>query len=168
MDDIVIRDAVGTDAVAIAALYNVHVLGTPVTFELDAVDADAMAQRITDVQARGLPWLVACDADATLLGYAYATPWKARAGYAGTVESSIYLDARACGRGLGTRLYGVLIDRLRVQGVRCVIGGAALPNPASVALHERLGFAHVGVFRAVGIKFGRAIDVGYWQLHLHS
>lgn len=166
MHDITIRDAVATDAPAIAALYNVHVLGTPVTFELEPVDAAEIARRIADVQARGLPWLVACAADGALLGYAYATPWKTRAGYAGTVESSIYLNAPACGRGLGTRLYGVLIERLRAHGVRCVIGGAAMPNPASVALHERLGFAHVGVFRAVGVKFGRAIDVGYWQLHL--
>lgn len=168
MDHITIRDALATDAAAIAALYNVHVRGTPVTFELEPVQADDMARRIAEVQARGLPWLVACAADATVSGYAYAAPWKQRAGYVGTVEGSIYLDAPACGRGLGTRLYGALIERLRAQGVRCVIGGAALPNPACVALHERLGFAHVGVFRAVGVKFGRAIDVGYWQLHLHA
>lgn len=166
MHDVVFRDATAGDSDAIAALYNVHVLGTPVTFELEAVDATEMARRIADVQARGLPWLVAHAGDGALLGYAYAGPWKARAGYAETVESSIYLDGTACGQGLGTRLYGALIDALQACGVRCVIAGAALPNPASEALHQRLGFKPVGVFRAVGVKFGRALDVAYWQLHL--
>jgi len=162
MDDIVIRDADGEDAAAIAAIYNVHVRDTLVTFELDDVAGAEMGTRIADVQARGLPWLVAEDAG-RVIGYAYAGPWKARAAYARTVESSIYLDAAAAGRGLGRRLYGALLDRLREAGIHAVIGGISLPNPASVRLHEALGFAPIGTFREVGWKLGRWVDVGYWQ-----
>lgn len=166
-DTITLRDALADDAGAIAAIYNVHVRGTIVTFELAEVCAQDMTQRIADVQARGLPWLVA-EAGGAVLGYAFAAPWKARAAYARTVETSIYLDAAACGRGLGRQLYAALLGRLRELGMHVAIGGAALPNPASVALHEGLGFAPVGTFREVGCKFGHWIDVGYWQLRLEA
>jgi len=165
MNDVQVRDARASDAAAIAAIYNVHVRGTVVTFEVDEVDATEMAHRIAEVQSRGLPWRVA-DAGGVVLGYAYAGPWKTRAAYARTVETSIYLDANACGRGLGTRVYADLLAELRTRGVHVAIGGASLPNPASAALHAALGFAPVGVFRAVGFKLGRWIDVGYWQLQL--
>lgn len=166
-DTFTLRDALADDAAAIAAIYNVHVRGTVVTFELAEVGAADMAQRIADVQARGLPWLVA-EAGGAVLGYAHAGPWKTRAAYARTVETSIYVDAGACGRGLGRRLYAALLGRLRAMGMHAAIGGAALPNPASIALHESLGFEHVGIFREVGCKFGRWIDVGYWQLRLEA
>jgi len=161
----VVRDATPADASSIAALYNVHVRETTVTFELDEVDDLAMAGRVVDVQTRGLPWLVLA-AGTRMLGYAYASPWKPRAGYARTVETSIYLAEAACGQGLGTQLYLALLARLRAAGMHGAIGGTALPNPSSVALHERLGFEHVGVFREVGCKFGRWIDVGYWYVRL--
>lgn len=161
------RDAGPADAGAIAAIYNVHVRGTLATFELDPVDAAAMAQRIAEVQARGLPWLVAADAGTgAVLGYAYAAQWKPRAAYARTVETSIYLRDDACGRGLGKRLYAALLARLRAAGLHVAIGGISLPNPASVALHEALGFTAVGAFREVGFKLGRWVDVGYWQVRL--
>jgi phosphinothricin acetyltransferase len=166
-DTFLLRDALADDAGAIAAIYNVHVRGTIVTFELAELCAQDMARRMADVQARGLPWLVA-EAGGAVLGYAHAGPWKTRAAYARTVETSIYLDAAACGRGLGRQLYAALLGRLRALGMHVAIGGAALPNPASVALHEGLGFAPVGTFREVGCKFGRWIDVGYWQLHLEA
>ena len=162
-----LRDAVAMDAAEIVAIYNAHVRDTIVTFELDEVGVEDMAQRIAEVQVRGLPWLVA-ECDGKVLGYAYAAPWKARAAYARTVEASIYLDAAACGRGLGKRLYAGLVGRLRDAGVHVVIGGASLPNPVSVALHESLGFEHIGTFREVGHKLGRWIDVGYWQLTLEE
>ena len=92
--------------------------------------------------------------------------WKARAAYARTVESSIYLADAARGRGLGKRLYGELIARLRERGIHVVIGGVSMPNAASVALHESFGFKPIGAFREVGWKLGRWIDVGYWQLLL--
>lgn len=162
MEDVHVRDARTQDAAAIAAIYNEQVRGTTVTFEVTDVDTAGMALRIVEVQARGLPWM-ALDVAGALAGYAYATPWKLRAAYARTVETSIYLASTARGRGLGKRLYVALLDRLRALDVHVAIAGIALPNDASVALHEALGFAQVGVFREVGFKHDRWIDVGYWH-----
>jgi len=160
-----IRPAVAGDAAAIAALYNHYVLHTAITFEEEAVAAADIGARLAKVAAAGLPWLVA-ERDGELLGYAYATPWRERAAYRHSVESSVYLSPAAAGQGLGSRLYGVLIDNLRAQGRHAVIAGIALPNAASVALHERCGFVPVARFAEVGRKFDRWIDVGYWQLLL--
>ncbi|MBS0214988.1 MAG: N-acetyltransferase [Proteobacteria bacterium] len=163
--DVEVRDAVAADAAAIAAIYNVHVRGTIVTFELDEVDGGEMQRRMQQGSGLGLPWLVA-ESAGEVIGYAYAGQWKARAAYARTVESSIYLADTARGRGLGKRLYGELITRLRGLGIHAVIGGVSLPNASSVALHESMGFEAIGAFREVGWKLGRWIDVGYWQLLL--
>jgi L-amino acid N-acyltransferase YncA len=159
---VVIRDAVAGDAAAVAALYNVYVRDSVATFELAAVPGDAMRARIDEVQARALPWLVATRAG-SVVGYAYATPWKPRAAYARSVETSVYVAADACGRGVGRALYAALIGRLRDAGLHALIGGIALPNAPSVALHEALGFVQVARFREVGFKLGRWVDVGYWQ-----
>ncbi|MFT3897576.1 MAG: GNAT family N-acetyltransferase [Thermomonas sp.] len=167
MPEFAIRDATHEDAAAIAAIYNVHVRGGIATFELEEVVAAEMARRVVDAQSRGLPWLVA-DAAGAVLGYACAGPWKPRAAYARTVETSIYLDEPSRGQGLGKRLYAALIERLRAAGMHVAIAGASLPNPASAALHEALGFDFVGRFRETGFKFGRWIDVGYWQLRLEA
>lgn len=161
-----IREARTHDAGAIAAIYNVQVRDTTTTFELDDVTVAEMARRIADVQARGLPWQV-LERGGAVAGYAHATPWKLRAAYARTVETSVYLDAQARGRGWGRLLYAAVLERLRARDdVHVAIAGIALPNAASVALHEALGFVHVGVFREVGYKHGRWVDVGYWQRRL--
>jgi L-amino acid N-acyltransferase YncA len=159
-----IRQGTPSDAAHICEIYNYYVRETVVTFEESPVLEAQMARRITDVTAH-LPWLV-WETDGTVTGYAYATSWKGRAAYRHSVESSIYLAPQATGRGLGSRLYAALIADLRHRGLHCVIGGAALPNPASVLLHERLGFEKVAEFRQVGFKFGRWIDVAYWELML--
>ena len=99
-----------------------------------------------------------------LVGFAYAGRWHERSAYRHTVETSIYLDPARVGKGLGTRLYSALIDRLRARGdLHAAIGGIALPNKASVSLHERLGFEKTAHYREIGFKQGRWIDVGYWQ-----
>ena len=124
-----------------------------------------MAQRIADVGAAGLPWLV-LEVDGSIAGYAYATRWRVRPAYRSSVESSIYLDPAFAGRGLGRLLYGALLDELRRRELHLVIGGIALPNENSIALHEKLGFRKVAHFSEVGMKFGRWTDVGYWELKL--
>ena len=153
------------DGAAIAAIYNHFVVTTTISFEESAVSADDMAQRVADVLAAGLPWLLAFDGD-KLLGYAYASKWRARHAYRFSVESSVYLAPDRAGRGLGSQLYRALIARLRAAGCHLVIGGVALPNDASVALHEKFGFEKVAHFKEVGYKFDRWLDVGYWQLVL--
>jgi L-amino acid N-acyltransferase YncA len=159
-----LRHCTPADAAQICDIYNYYVRETVVTFEESPVLEMDMARRIADITPR-LPWLV-WEMDGGILGYAYATPWKVRAAYRHSVESSIYLAQQATGRGLGSRLYTALIADLRQRGLHCVIGGAALPNPASVALHEKLGFSKVAEFREVGFKFGRWLDVAYWELML--
>ncbi|WIG56810.1 MAG: hypothetical protein OJF61_002598 [Rhodanobacteraceae bacterium] len=156
--------ATGADAESICAIYNHYVEHTIVTFEEQPVTTAEMQSRITAVLEK-LPWLV-LEHDGAIAGYAYASPWKARSGYRFAAESSIYLAPAQTGRGFGPRLYASLLENLRARNVHCVIGGAASPNPASVALHEKLGFTKVAHFRENGFKFGHWIDVGYWQLLL--
>ncbi len=104
--------------------------------------------------------------DGRVAGYAYASRWNLRSAYRHTVECTAYLAPDATGRGLGTRLYEELFARLRSLDVHAVIAVIALPNPASVALHERFGLRQAGLFREVGRKFGAWVDVGYWQATL--
>ena len=165
MSDAVIRPAVLTDSASIAAIYNHYVTNTVITFEEEPVPAQAMAGRIAEIQAQDLPWLVA-ERDGQVIGYCYASRWKARSAYRHSVETTIYLEHGQEGRGLGRRLYAALLDILKTRDIHAAIGGAALPNAASVALHEKLGFRPVGTFREVGFKFGRRVDVAYWQLVL--
>lgn len=162
-----IREASVIDAESIASIYSHFVLTTSISFEETEVSAIDMAGRIADVQATGLPWLVA-EIDGAIAGYAYATKWRARHAYRFSVESSVYLAPDNAGKGLGTMLYRALLDRLRAGACHVAIGGIALPNAASVALHEKLGFEKVAHFSEVGFKFGRWTDVGYWQLKLAS
>ncbi len=150
------------DAEAIARIYNHYVADTCVTFETEPLSGAEMAQRIADTLELPLPWLVA-DADGAIAGYAYASKWKGRCAYRYSVETTVYLDPLSTGQGLGRRLYVALIDAVKAQGMRTAIGGIALPNAASIALHERLGFRKVGHFEQVGFKQDRWIDVGYWQ-----
>jgi L-amino acid N-acyltransferase YncA len=156
-----IRDATTADAAAISSIYNHYVTDTIITFEETPVSAQAMADRIRDTMAE-FPWVVYAEGGHTL-GYAYASRWKTRSAYRYSVESTVYVDAAQVGRGIGGRLYGRLLVLLGQRGLHAVVGGIALPNPASIALHEKFGFRKVAHFEQVGYKLGRWIDVGYWQ-----
>lgn len=157
-----IREAEPPDAAELARIYNHYIQETVVTFEEEPITTDEMRRRVDAVHAASLPWLVG-EEGGQVLGYAYATGWKARAAYRHTVEVSVYLAPDQGGRGLGTQLYGRLLPELQARGIHVVIGGIALPNPASVALHEKFGLRKAASFPEVGFKFGRWIDVGYWQ-----
>lgn len=159
-----IRLVSSKDAEAIARIYNHYIENSVITFEETPIDAAEVRSRIGD-PTTDLPWFV-CESDGIVVGYAYASPWNKRAAYRYSVEVSIYLDCVAVGKGMGRRLYSHLIEDLRARSIHAVIGGVALPNPASVALHESLGFGKVAHYREVGRKFGRWIDVAYWQLVL--
>jgi phosphinothricin acetyltransferase len=159
-----IRDVRVSDAPRIAAIYNHYVRETIVTFE-EAPVADAeMARRISETTV-SYPWLV-WDDGAAVLAYAYASSWKRRSAYRFAAESTIYAAPEATGRGIGSLLYPALLSRMRELGLHCAIGGISLPNPASIALHEKLGFVPIGRFREVGFKQDRWVDVGYWELAL--
>jgi len=156
-----IRPATTADAQAICDIYNPYIEETVITFEEVTVDAAAMAQRIADIQKQHM-WYVAEDGG-RLLGYAYAGPWRPRTAYRHAVETSVYLAPDAMRRGVGRALYATVLDELPTKGFRCAMGGIALPNDPSVALHEAMGFVKVAHFADVGFKFGQWIDVGYWQ-----
>ena len=160
-----IRDAGRDDAAAIVAIYNHFIVNTAVTFEEQAVTDEEMSQRVADVQGGDLPWLVA-EHEGMVVGYAYATRWRVRHAYRFSVESTVYLAPSFAGKGIGKLLYTALLARLNEHGYHLVIGGIALPNAPSVALHEALGFQKVAEFKEVGFKSGRWVDVGYWQLML--
>lgn len=159
-----IRPATPDDAAAIVAIYNHYVATTVISFEERPVTPDEMAGRIGDVMA-SLPWLV-YEAGGRVLGYAYATKWRVRSAYRYSAETSVYVAPGEGGKGIGSALYQELLDQLRAREIHMAIGGIAQPNPASVALHERLGFEKVAHFKEVGRKFDRWIDMGYWELRL--
>lgn len=163
-DPVTIRDAAPRDAEAICDIYNYYIENTVISFEETLLSGPEMAQRIAAV-TEAYPWLVAHSGD-RLVGYAYANRWKHRSAYRYCVESTVYVRQDAVGGGIGRALYAALIENLRARGIRIVIGCISLPNPASVALHEALGFRQVSCFPQVGFKFDRWIDVGDWQLTL--
>ncbi len=157
-----IRDATPSDAIRIAEIYNHYITHSIATFEEQPLTAAEMQERMSPQQFR-VPWLVMEGADG-IVGYAYASRWNVRSAYRFTREASVYLSPQHIGKGHGTQLYRNLLDRLRVEGVHVVIGGIALPNAASIRLHEKMGFRHEATLKEVGWKFGKWIDVGYWQL----
>ena len=154
------------DAGAIAAIYAPHVLAGIASFEVDVPDAAAVAGRMT--AGGGLyPWIVATEpGTGTILGYAHAGRFREREAYRWMAETTVYLAEAAQRRGIGRWLYEALLATLRRQGFTQAVGAIALPNPASVALHEAVGFRRAGVLRGAGYKRGGWINVGYWQREL--
>ena len=157
-----IRAVQSSDSDALAEIYNYYVLGSVVTFEEDLISVTEMEQRIGAVRSSALPWLVA-EKDGRAVGFAYASPWKTRSAYRFSVEATVYVVQDCARCGIGSMLYGELLSILHRLGAHAVIGGIALPNDASVALHEKFGFKKVAHFQQVGFKFNQWIDVGYWE-----
>ncbi len=163
--EIIVRPVASSDAAALARIYNHYVSETIVTFEEETVDAADFSRRIEEVVSASYPWLVA-EENGEIAGYTYATNWKRRRAYRFSVEVTVYLDPACARRGIGSRLYSELLPRLKSAGIHAAMGGIALPNDASILLHEKFGFVKVAHFSEVGFKFGRWIDVGYWELKL--
>ena len=152
------------DATAVSAIYAPAVLESIATFEEAAPDAAEMGARMRTVLDR-LPWLVA-ETDGTVIGYAYAGPHHTRPGYRWSVNISVYIAQDWQGRGIGRALYAELLDVLRRQGIVNAYAGVALPNPASVRLHETIGMQRIAVYERVGFKFDAWHDVAWYGLRL--
>lgn len=162
---VTIRSVIENDASAIAAIYAHHVLHGTASYEVDPPSLEDTLAKIRKITARGWPFIVA-EAGNRVVGYAYATQFRDRAAYRFACEDSIYVDHQAIGRGIGGTLLAELIDRSAAYGFKtivAVIGGA---EPASIALHARLGFEEVGRLKAVGWKQERWLDSVYMQRDL--
>lgn len=156
-----VRPADVADAAGIREVYAPLVEHTAVSFEATVPSVDEMAARMTAGPVR-LPWLVAVEHAGEVVGYAYAARHRSRAAYRWSVETSVYVSEAARGRGAGRRLYHRLLTLLTDLGYVSAYAGVALPNPASVRLHESIGFERVGTFPRVGYKHGRWHDTGWW------
>jgi L-amino acid N-acyltransferase YncA len=161
-----IRLATEADSTQIGAIYRPIVESTAVTFEIDPPNPEEIHRRIGETLPC-YPWLV-CDVNGVIAGYAYATRHRVRAAYQWSVETSVYVHPDFRRYGIGRGLYASLFGILKVQGYFNAYAGITLPNPASVALHECVGFQSLGVYRHVGYKLGAWHDVGWWQLAIRE
>lgn len=159
-----IREVKLSDSKQICEIYNYYIKETDITFEEIPLEIEEMEERIKEITLI-LPWFV-FEEDGNILGYAYASKWKTRAAYKFSVESTVYVNKNLSHKGIGTKLYTELLKELKKRNIHAVIGGVALPNQKSCGLHEKLGFTKVAQFPEVGFKFGKWIDVGYWQINL--
>src|SRR5882757_8824392 len=159
-----IRFAGPTDAAGILAIYSPYCESTCVSFEIVAPTIEQIRERISRITAN-YPWLVG-EIDGKIVGYVYASRHHERAAYQWSVDVAVYVAAQHQRLGVGRVLYETLFAILREQGHFKAFAGITLPNPASVGLHESLWFRPVAVFHGVGYKFGRWLDVGWWQRDL--
>lgn len=158
-----IRNAEKKDFKIITDIYNHYIENTIITFEETPLSVDEMLRRLDAVLERGYPWLV-YEEDGDVFGYAYCGAFKARCSYRFSAETSIYLDPEKTGRGVGSKLYAELIDKMKSTDVHALIAGIALPNPGSEALQKSFGFEKIAHFKEVGFKFNSWIDVAYWEM----
>jgi len=158
-----IRDATAADIPQIQQIYAHHVLASTATFEDTPPTVEEMVRRLNDIQDQGLPWLVA-EHEGRILGYCYAAPYRPRLAYRYTVEDSVYLADGESGKGIGRKLLAALIERCEQGPWRQMIAViAGTQNQGSIALHRKLGFAHVGTQPETGYKFSQWIDVVFMQ-----
>jgi phosphinothricin acetyltransferase len=163
-----IRDGVLTDLPALTDILNHYIVQTPINFDVEPYTIDARREWFEEHASKGRYRLVVAEDAGHVVGYATTSRWRPKASYATTVESSVYCRHDARGRGIGTSLYRALFAAIKDEDVHMIVAGATMPNAASVALHERLGFTQVGVFKAVGRKFDTFWDVAWFQRPLKS
>jgi phosphinothricin acetyltransferase len=158
-----IRDATPADLPGLTEIYNHYIVHTPITFDIVPYTVEQRRVWFDDHGPRGKYRLLVAEDAGQVAGYATTSPWRPKAAYGTTVESSIYCRHDACGRGIGGALYAALFEAIRNEDIHMIVAGATMPNAATVALHERLGFRQVGVFSAVGRKFDAFWDVAWFQ-----
>ena len=162
--DLQIRPGEAGDLNRLVEIYNYYVTETHITFDTEAFAVGARTQWFTQFAETGPYRLLVVVDDDDILGYATSTVFKPKAAYNTSVESTVYVDSGHQGKGVGTLLYSRLIDELNSEeSVHRAYGGIALPNPGSVALHEKLGFVRVGSYHEVGYKLGKYWDVDWFE-----
>lgn len=161
MEGFEIRPAALADAESVAQIYNHYIAASTVTFEKVQLETADVEDRIRKT-IESFPWLI-YELEGSIRGFAYAGSYHGRAAYRHTVEISVYVENGFEGKRIGSRLYEALFAILEKKEIHAIIAGIALPNPGSVALHERFGMEKVAHFKEVGRKFDQWIDVGHWQ-----
>ena len=158
-----IRNAALSDAKRIAEIYNYYIEHTAVTFEKEKVSEEEIRRRMEGILQKNFPYIV-YEENGKVDGYASLNNWHPRPAYDITLEASIYLDIESQGNGIGTLLYSELIKRAETLGIHSIIGSISMPNDTSRRLHEKFGFQLAGTLKEAGLKFGKLIDVEFWQL----
>ncbi len=160
----VLRPGAQADLPRLVNIYNHYVVNTHSTFDVDRFTVESRSRWFEAFAATGPYRLLVAEIAGHLVGYASSCQFKPKPAYSTSVETSIYLDPEDLGRGIGRQLYGGLIELLQQESsVHRAYGGIALPNPESVALHERLGFRRVATYHEVGFKLGRYWDVSWYE-----
>lgn len=159
-----VRPVQGKDVAAITSIYDYYIQNTYISFEEEPVSESEMASRVAHI-TESYPWIV-FEENGEVIGYAYAGKWKERTAYRFTGEATVYVEREAIGRGIGSVLYDHLLKEVRKSDMHSLMAVIALPNDASVRIHEKYGFKKTAHFKEAGFKFGTWIDVGYWQLIL--
>jgi phosphinothricin acetyltransferase len=163
MAEVRIRPAVCADLARLTEIYNYYVVNTPVTFDIEPYTVERRADWFGQFAPAGRYRLLVAESEAGVAGYAGTMRWRPKAAYDTTVETTIYCAHDAVGKGIGSRLYAALFEELRGEDVHRYVAGYTMPNAATAALHERLGFKMVGVFSEVGRKFGKYWDVCWME-----
>jgi phosphinothricin acetyltransferase len=163
MSDLRVRPAESSDLARLTAIYNHYVVDTAITFDIEPREAEERRGWYLDHTSGAGHRLLVVEEGTNLLGYAGSGTFRAKRAYDTTVETTVYLDPTATGRGLGTLLYAALFDSLAGDDVHRAVAGVTLPNPASLALHHRFGFRELGVFTENGRKLGRYWDVAWLE-----
>jgi phosphinothricin acetyltransferase len=159
-----VRPASRSDLPALVALYNHYVEHTPITFDTEPWTVEARTPWFDAFSPDGPHRLLVAEQDGIAAGYASSTTFRAKRAYHRTVETTVYVHVDHTRRGIGCALYEALLDAMHAEpDVHRALAGITLPNPGSVALHERLGFRTVGTFTEVGWKFGRYWDVRWYE-----
>jgi phosphinothricin acetyltransferase len=161
---VLIRPATEDDLPALTDIYNHYVVNTPITFDLRQFTVEERREWLVEHSPEGRHRLiVADDGSGRAVGYASTSRFRTKAAYDTTVESSVYCRADLVRRGIGTALYQALFEMLKDEDINRIVAGVTLPNPASIALHERCGFRPVGTLSSVGRKFDRYWDVAWFE-----
>jgi phosphinothricin acetyltransferase len=163
MDPLSIRPAREEDLPRLAEIYNHFVVHTPITFDLEPFSVEQRRPWFEQFGATGRHRLLVAEEAGVVLGYAGTHRFRVKKAYDPAVETSVYCAPEATGRRIGTRLYAALFEAVRSEDIRTFIAGITLPNPGSIALHERNGFVPVGTMRSVGRKFGKYWDVRWYE-----
>jgi phosphinothricin acetyltransferase len=163
MDAVLVRPGESGDLPLLTDLYNHYVRTSPATFDLEPVSLDSRRKWMGHYADTGPHRLVVAIAEGEIAGYATSGKLREKPGYLPSVETTVYVHPDRHGRGIGTQLYTALFSALAGEDVHRVYAAIVIPNPASIALHERFGFAPLGTYREVGRKFGRYWDVQWFE-----